>query len=56
MNQAVMMSILRSILIAAGGFAVTKGYIDNDTLQQVVSAIVVLAAAAWGAVDKMGKK
>lgn len=52
MNQAMILSIVRSVLIAAGGIFVTKGYLDNDTLQQVVSSIVVIASAVWGAVDK----
>lgn len=53
MNQAMIFSIVRSVLIAVGGVFVAKGYIDNDTLQQVVSAIVVVASAAWGAFEKV---
>lgn len=52
MNQAMVLSLVRSVLIGLGGWFVAKGYIDNDTLTQVVSAIVVVASAAWGAVDK----
>jgi hypothetical protein len=56
MNTAIVATIARSVLIAAGGWFVSKGYFDNDTLQQVVSALVVLITAGWGVVDKMGKK
>lgn len=53
MNAAVIGTLARSVLIALGGIFVTKGYIDNDTLQQIVSAIVVLITAAWGVVEKL---
>lgn len=56
MNEAVklaLLSVLRSTLIAAGGFAVTKGWISADMLTQIVGAILVVATAAWGAVDKL---
>lgn len=56
MNAAIVGTVVRSVLIALGGVFVTKGYIDNDTLQQVVSALVVLITAGWGVVDKLGKK
>jgi hypothetical protein len=53
MNAAVVGTIVRSVLIAIGSVFVTKGYIDNDTLQQGVSALVVLITAAWGVVEKV---
>ena len=56
MNAAVVGTIARSILLSLGGFFVAKGYLDNETLQQVVSAVVVLFTAGWGVVDKLGKK
>ena len=40
--------IVRTLLLAGGGFAVSKGYIDNDTMIAVVGAIVVIASALWG--------
>lgn len=52
----VIATLVRSTLIALGSFFVTKGYIDSDTLQQIVSAIVVLVSAGWGVFDKLGKK
>lgn len=53
MNAAVVGTIARSILLTLGGVFVGKGYLDNDTLQQVVSAVIVLATAAWGVVEKL---
>ena len=53
MNAAIVGTIARSVLLSFGGFFVAKGYVDNETLQQVVSAVVVLFTAAWGVVEKM---
>lgn len=56
MNEAsklAALSVLRSILIAAGSYAVSKGYIDENALNQLVGGLVVVIAAAWGAIDKL---
>ena len=50
------LSVVRSILIAAGGWAVGKGYISEPGLQELVGAVMVIASAAWGAIDKLGKE
>lgn len=55
MNEAAklaVMSVVRSSLIAAGGYAVAKGWITASGLEQIVGAILVLATAMWGAIDK----
>lgn len=52
MNQAMILSLVRSLLITAGGVAVTKGYVTADTLQQIVGGLVAIGAAVWGALDK----
>lgn len=49
------MSVLRSVLIAAGGAAVAKGWISEGMLEQGVGAFVVLATLVWGAIDKLRK-
>lgn len=49
MSQAMILSIVRHVLTAVGGIAVAKGYIDSDTLTQVVGAVVTLVGAGWGA-------
>lgn len=53
MNAAVIGTIARSVLLSLGGVFVAKGYLDNDTMQQVVSAVVVLFTAVWGVVEKL---
>lgn len=58
MNEGIKLaalSVFRSVLIAAGSYAVARGWIGQGDLEQVVGAVVVIAAAAWGAVDKLNK-
>lgn len=47
------MSLLRSVLIAGGGWLVQKGLIDHATLTDAVGAILVVAPAAWGIFQKI---
>ena len=44
--------IVRTILAAAGGYIVAKGYIDNATLQAVLGALGTLFIAAWSVWSK----
>lgn len=44
--------IARTVLAAAGGILVTKGYIDSGTLTAVIGAIVTLGTAAWSVYAK----
>lgn len=53
MNAAVIGTLARSILLTIGGVFVAKGYLDNDTLTQIVSAVITLATAGWGVVEKL---
>ena len=58
MNDAMklgLMSVLRTVLVAVGSFAVTKGWIDDATMQQVVGGLVVILTAVWGFLDKREK-
>ena len=41
---------VRVLLGAAGGWFVAKGYLDSETLNAVIGAIVVLAPAVWVAI------
>jgi hypothetical protein len=47
MNRDQVMSIIRQILMFGGGVAVSRGWIDSETLLAVVGAIVALAGTAW---------
>ena len=48
MNSDTVWQLLRYLLIAAGGAAVQKGWLDSETLLSLVGAIGVLFTAAWG--------
>lgn len=59
MNDATklgLMSVLRTVLVAVGSYAVTKGWLDDATMQQVVGGVVVLLTALWGFLDKREPK
>lgn len=47
--------IVRTILAAAGGWVVAKGYIDNATLQAVLGALGTLFVAGWSVWSKKPK-
>lgn len=47
MNQAMILSLVRQALLVAGGSLVTRGYMDAETLNQVVGALLVLGGSAW---------
>lgn len=47
------MSLARSALITLGGVLVTKGYIDQAALTDVVGAILVIGPAIWGILQKV---
>lgn len=47
MNSEQITSIVRQILLFVGGFAVSKGWVDSDTLIAIVGAIATLIASGW---------
>lgn len=47
MNSDQIWSLLRNVLVFAGGFVVSKGWIDNETLLAVVGSIGTLFTAGW---------
>lgn len=44
--------IVRTILAAAGGYIVAKGWIDNATLQSVIGALGTIFIAVWSVWSK----
>lgn len=38
---------VRQILLAVGGFAVGKGWVDNETMIQIAGALSVLVGSVW---------
>lgn len=53
--QSMILSALRSALIAIGAGYFAKHGLDPSALDQLVSAIVAVAAAGWGVYDKFKK-
>lgn len=47
MNFEQVMSIVRQIMLVIGGSLVTKGVIDNGTLQTMVGAVIALTSSGW---------
>ena len=52
MNRETILGIVRHVLTAAGGIAVTKGYIDESALVAGVGAFIALAGVIWSIIDK----
>lgn len=52
MNRDTILGIVRHVLTAAGGIAVTKGYLDESALVAGVGALVALAGVIWSIIDK----
>lgn len=47
MSMEQVMSLVRQILTFAGGFVVSLGFFDSDTMLQVVGAVSTLIGAGW---------
>jgi len=52
MNKNEIYGVVRTILAAAGGVLVGKGYIDSETAVALTGAIATIAAAAWSIKSK----
>lgn len=52
MDSSVIGGVVRAVLASVGGVLVSKGYIDDATLQSLVGAIVVIGTAGWSIVQK----
>ena len=44
--------IVRTILAAAGGWVVAKGYIDNATMTSIIGALGTIFIAGWSVWSK----
>ena len=48
--------LVRAVLAAVGGIAVSKGYTDESTMTTLIGAVTVLFTGAWSIFSKMKKK
>jgi hypothetical protein len=55
MNSDQIVSIIRQILLAVGGFVVGKGWVDNDTMIQIAGALSVLVGSVWAIWSRTNK-
>ena len=47
MNSDQIMSLARSVLMAAGSLAVGKGLLDQSTLVTIVGGVLALGSVVW---------
>jgi hypothetical protein len=52
MNAAMIAGLARHLLTAVGGIAVSKGWVDNETLVTVAGAVATLIGVAWSLLAK----
>lgn len=52
MNWDAISGIVRHILTFGGGYLVTKGVVDEATMQAAVGAVVTLGGVVWSVVSK----
>jgi len=52
MNWEMVSGVIRHILTFGGGFLVTKGLVDDGTLQAAIGAIITLGGVAWSLFQK----
>lgn len=55
MKIASVLSVLRHVLTFAGGYLVTKGLIDEGTLNELVGGIITVGGIVWGILDKKSR-
>lgn len=52
MTKSEVYGVVRTVLAALGGVAVSKGYIDSETAVALAGAIATVAAAVWSVRSK----
>lgn len=56
MNGEQVWGIVRTILAAAGGWVVAKGYVDDATVQTVLGGLGTVFVAVWSVIAKRQPK
>ena len=54
-HKAKMMGLIRSLLIAVGGFAVGKGLVDEAMMMEIVGGGMAVIGAVWSWKDPAKK-
>ena len=50
--KAATLALLRHLLTFIGGALVAKGFIDTESLQEIIGAIITLLSVGWMTVEK----
>ena len=50
--QSAVIALLRHLLTFIGGALVAKGFIDTESLQEIIGAIISILSVTWMAVSK----
>ena len=50
--KAATLALLRHLLTFIGGALVAKGFIDTESLQELIGALITLLSIGWMTVDK----
>ena len=50
--KAATLALLRHLLTYIGGALVAKGFIDTESLQELIGAVITLLSIGWMTVDK----
>ena len=55
MKIASVLSVVRHVLTFAGGYLVTKGVLDEGTLNELIGGIITVGGIVWGILEKKGR-
>lgn len=55
-NMDMVTGVIRALLAAAGGYAVSKGFADQTTVDSMIGALMILATGAWSVWAKVKAK
>ena len=50
--KAATLALLHHLLTFIGGALVAKGFIDTESLQELIGAVITLLSVGWMALDK----
>lgn len=52
LSREQVLGIVRHVFTFIGGIVVTKGYVDDATVSQIIGGAMTLAGAVWSIIDK----
>lgn len=52
MDSAVIGGIVRTILATFGGILVSKGVLDDGTLQAIIGGVITVGTGVWSVIQK----